>query len=199
MAVFCSDVTSHKYSTYLSQLEYIAYRCSEDLHYDRPRNLPSNPPELLCISIVRVYTDSYADSQKLLFFYLLVKMITKVSANYSALMQASLWSLDPPSSRYHLSSPHSVIYNVRISPPLHLLYKKQRQSITISANLLVQASPFDLFPKVTLHFCQFWQIWSFTTVSPYWKLHSSSFTTVSSYLPLHSLSFTTVSPHAVRV
>ena len=25
MVVFCSDVTSHKYSTYLSQLEYIAY------------------------------------------------------------------------------------------------------------------------------------------------------------------------------
>ena len=25
MAVFCSDVTSHKYSTYLSQLEYIDY------------------------------------------------------------------------------------------------------------------------------------------------------------------------------
>ena len=32
MAVFCSDVTSHKYSTYLSQLEYIAYRINQSRH-----------------------------------------------------------------------------------------------------------------------------------------------------------------------
>ena len=45
----------------------IARGCSEDLHYDRPRNLPSNPLELLCICIVRVYTDSYVVSQNSLF------------------------------------------------------------------------------------------------------------------------------------
>ena len=31
------------------------------------RNLPSTPPELLCICIVRVYTESYVDSQNSLF------------------------------------------------------------------------------------------------------------------------------------
>ena len=46
---------------------FIARGWSEDLHYDRPRNLPSNPPELLCICIVRVYTESYVDSQNSLF------------------------------------------------------------------------------------------------------------------------------------
>ena len=45
----------------------LARGCSGDLHYDRPRNLPSNPPELLCICIVRVYTESYVDSQNSLF------------------------------------------------------------------------------------------------------------------------------------
>ena len=41
--------------------------CSEDLHYDWPRNLPSNPSELLCICIVSAYSDSYVDSQNSLF------------------------------------------------------------------------------------------------------------------------------------
>ena len=70
-------------------------------------------------------------------------------------MQGSLCSLDPPSSGHHLSSPEPIIYNVRISPSLHLLYKKQRRRITLSANVIVQASPFKFFPLVKLHFCQF--------------------------------------------
>ena len=46
---------------------WLARGCSGDLHYDQQRNLPSNPPELLCICIVRVYTESYVDSQNSLF------------------------------------------------------------------------------------------------------------------------------------
>ena len=43
--------------------------CSGDRHYDdRPRNLLSNPPEFyVSVIIVRVYTDSYVDSQNSLF------------------------------------------------------------------------------------------------------------------------------------
>lgn len=39
---------------------------------------------------------------------------------------------------------------IRISPPLHLLNKRHGRSITLSANVLVQASPFELFPQVKL-------------------------------------------------
>ena len=46
-------------------------RCSPRLLRGAPlrsaRNLPSTPPELLCICIVRVHTESYVDSQNSLF------------------------------------------------------------------------------------------------------------------------------------
>ena len=57
----------------------LARGCSEDLHYDRPRNLPSNPPELLCICIVRVYTEYYVDSQNSLFCLLRLPVITMIT------------------------------------------------------------------------------------------------------------------------
>ena len=38
---------------------------------DRPHNLPSNPSELLCIHIVRAYTNSYVDLQNSLFCLLI--------------------------------------------------------------------------------------------------------------------------------
>ena len=72
----------------------VARGCSGDLHYDRPRNLPSNPPELLCICIVRVYTESYVDSQNSLFCLL------TCNNDHKSLYMPILW--------YVIISPNSI-------------------------------------------------------------------------------------------
>ena len=110
-------------------------------------------------------------------------------------MQGSLCSLDPPSSGHHLSSPEPIIYNVRISPSLHLLYKKQRRSITLSANVIVQASPFEFF---SIGKASLLSVFGRSEASPLFHhtdhLHRSSFTTVSPFWPkveLHFCQFST--------
>ena len=89
---FCIDFRVTQYETGL-QLE-LARGCSGDLHYDRPRNLPSNPPELLCICIVRVYTESYVDSQNSLFCLL------TCNNDHKSLYMPILW--------YVIISPNSI-------------------------------------------------------------------------------------------
>ena len=81
-------------NAYLGSIFILARGCSGDLHYDRPRNLPSNPPELLCICIVRVYTGSYVDSQNSLFCLL------TCNNDHKSLYMPILW--------YVIISPNSI-------------------------------------------------------------------------------------------
>ena len=87
------------------------------------------------------------------------------------LMQASIWSLDPPSSRHHLSSPEPIMYKVRISPPLHSISKCVSPGFTLWIISIGEASLFQFSPGLTLN------------TSPLFHhighLHSSSFTITS--------------------
>ena len=94
-AISCDEL-SWKRSLFTPEVlvNCVARGCSGDLHYDRPRNLPSNPPELLCICIVRVYAESYVDSQNSLFCLL------TCNNDHKSLYMPILW--------YVIISPNSI-------------------------------------------------------------------------------------------
>ena len=96
----CGEKVQNFEALPLHSTAIVARGCSGDLHYDRPRNLPSNPPELLCICIVRVYTESYVDSQNSLFCLL------TCNNDHKSLYMPILW--------YVIISPNSILKSFEV-------------------------------------------------------------------------------------
>ena len=68
----------------------LVWGCSEELHYDRLAISPPLRLQLLCICIVRVYTESYVDSQNSLFCLL------TCNNDHKSLYMPILWYVNLP-------------------------------------------------------------------------------------------------------